>query len=87
MMLKNPPLSPEEPTSPLVATQTPRGVAGTMVTSTPKSILRTIPKPTVELATNSLKRIQSNTYQTANKLLVASRLVRSFLIPLHCKYS
>ena len=78
MMFKNPPLSPEEPTSTLIATQTPsRGIAGPLVTSTPRSVLRNIPKPSIQLATSAFQRIQTDTRQTANKLLLASRLVRS----------
>ncbi|KIM56254.1 hypothetical protein SCLCIDRAFT_133118 [Scleroderma citrinum Foug A] len=78
MMFKNPPLSPEEPTSTLIATQTPsRGIAGPLVTSTPRSVLRNIPKPSIQLATSAFQRIQTDTRQTANKLLLASRLVLS----------
>lgn len=78
MMLKNPPLSPEEPTSTLIATQKPsREIAGPLVTSTPRSILRNIPRPSIQCATSSFKRIQTDTSETANKLLLASRVVRS----------
>ncbi|KAL4063981.1 hypothetical protein V8B97DRAFT_1989806 [Scleroderma yunnanense] len=79
MMLKNPPLSPEEPTSPpVIAIQTPaRESTGALATSTPRSILKTIPRPSIQLSTTSFKRIQTDTKQTANRALLASRLVLS----------
>ncbi|KAG6335060.1 hypothetical protein ID866_4038 [Astraeus odoratus] len=78
MMLKNPPLSPEEPSSLVVNAQTPaREGEARAITSTPKSILRNIPKSSVELATSSFKKLRTDTEQTANQLLFTSRLILS----------
>ncbi|KAI6118104.1 hypothetical protein F5141DRAFT_1096164, partial [Pisolithus sp. B1] len=79
MMLKKPPLSPEA----RAATDRDRadscelGVPGEVVPSAPKSILRSIPTPSVERAVSSLKGVQADANQAAIQFLFSSRLVLS----------
>ncbi|KAF9238390.1 hypothetical protein BU15DRAFT_47731 [Melanogaster broomeanus] len=73
MMLKNAPFSPpeEDASTLIIPNQTPE--ASRMLISTPKSILRHVPKPSVELATTSFKRLEANAKQRARIFLLASR--------------
>ncbi|KIJ60436.1 hypothetical protein HYDPIDRAFT_32241 [Hydnomerulius pinastri MD-312] len=78
MMLKNAPMSPpeEESSASLLVEPTPRK-EGRMITSTPKSILRNVPRPSVELAATSFKKIQVDAKQRARTYLLASRTILS----------
>ncbi|KAI6161559.1 hypothetical protein EDD17DRAFT_1586820 [Pisolithus thermaeus] len=78
MMLKKPPLSPEARVLPIEIVPTPatRGT-GEVVPSAPKSILRSIPTPSVERAVSSLKGVQADANQAAIQFLFSSRLVLS----------
>lgn len=78
MMLKKPPLSPEARPLPIDTVPTPaaRG-GGEVIPSTPKSILRSIAKPSVDRAASSLRKVQADANQAAMQLLFSSRSVLS----------
>ncbi|KAF8130384.1 hypothetical protein EV363DRAFT_1417450 [Boletus edulis] len=85
MMLKNVPISPSEeetPSAPPVVT--PLMERSVLFTSTPRSILRNIPKPSLELADTTFKTLQAGAKQHARVYLLASRsaLSNSFHISL-----
>ncbi|KAI6120273.1 hypothetical protein EDD16DRAFT_1788188 [Pisolithus croceorrhizus] len=78
MMLKKPPISPEGRALPIEIVPTPanRGT-GEVVPSAPRSILRSIPTPSVESAVSSLRGVQADANQAAIQFLFSSRLVLS----------
>ena len=77
-MLKNAPISPPEEETPSVPPSviTPLKERSMLFTSTPRSILRSIPKPSLELADTTFKTLQTGAKQHARVYLLASRSVR-----------
>ncbi|KAH0834027.1 hypothetical protein J3R83DRAFT_11264 [Lanmaoa asiatica] len=74
MMLKNAPISPsEEETCSELPVHTPQKERSVLFTSTPRSILRNIPKPSLELADTTFKTLQTGAEQHARVYLLASR--------------
>ncbi|KAF8553616.1 hypothetical protein OG21DRAFT_1207643 [Imleria badia] len=74
MMLKNAPISPpEEETPSAPPVHTPLKERSVMFTSTPRSILRSIPRPSLELADTTLRTLQTGAKQHARVYLLASR--------------
>lgn len=79
MMLKQAPISPPEEETPSASpVQTPLKERSVLFTSTPRSILRNIPKPTLELADTTFKNLQTGAQQHARVYLLASRSVCQF---------
>lgn len=80
MMLKNAPISPPEEVEAcsVPAIQTPHKDRSILFTSTPRSILRNIPRPALELADTTLKTLQTGAKQHAHVYLIASRSVCHF---------
>lgn len=79
IMLKKAPISPPEeeiPSEPPV--YTPHKEHSVLFTSTPRSILRTIPKPSLELADTTFRTLQTGAKQHARVYLLASRSVCQF---------
>ena len=76
MMLKDAPISPpEEETPSTLPAYTPLKERSLLFTSTPRSILRNIPKPSLELADTTFKTLQTGAKQHARVYLLASRSV------------
>ena len=76
MMLKSAPISPpEEETPSAPPAHTPLKERSILFTSTPRSILRNIPKPSLELADTTFKTMQTGVTQHARVYLLASRSV------------
>lgn len=79
MMLKKAPISPPEEEAPSQPpAYTPQKERNLLFTSTPRSILRSIPKPSLELADTTFRTLQTEAKQHARVYLLASRSVRRF---------
>lgn len=78
-MLKKTPISPPEdeiPSEPPVCA--PHNERSVLFTSTPRSILRSISRPSLELADTTFKTLQTGARQHTGVYLIASRSVCHF---------